>query len=294
MTGKASEVCEVITMENLRGKVALVTGASGAIGSAIARSLATRDVSVAVSGRRQAVLDRLAVDLRRVGVRAVAVPADLRDFDGIDALVERTENELGPIDVLVNNAGIESCAAFTRRTRKELTDMVALNLTAPMLLTHRVLPGMLERRSGHVVFISSLAGKRGIGYLEPYSVTKAGTVMLAQALRAEYSAVRVGFSVVCPGPVVGDGMFQRYVDEGLEAPKMAGHTTIDLVAAKVLHAIERDLPEVHVNNVPLRPIFALAEIAPRLVERVAPLFGVEKFYREASANRGLLDPSGER
>jgi len=228
-----------------------------------------------------------------MGVRAAAVPADLGDFGQIDTVVERTEQELGPVDLLINNAGIESSASFTRRTRDGLTAMVDINLTAPMLLTHRVLPGMLTRGEGHVVFISSLAGKRGIGYLEPYCATKAGIINLVQSLRAEYSGVPVGFSVVCPGFVMGDGMFQRYLDEGMRAPRLPGHTTADRVAAKVLAAIVRDLPEVHVNSVPLRPLLALAEVAPRFVERLAPLFGADRFFRRASAARGLVDSAAE-
>ncbi|MEE2033387.1 SDR family NAD(P)-dependent oxidoreductase [Rhodococcus chondri] len=277
-------------MKNLNGKIALVTGASGGIGTVLAKALAAQGMDVAVSGRREDVLEQLAQELRGMGVRAAAVPADLGDFGRIDSLVEQTENELGPIDLLINNAGIENAASFGRRTREELTAMVDLNLTAPMLLTHRILPGMLTRGAGHVVFISSLAGKRGIGYQEPYSATKAGLVALVQSLRAEYSAAPVGFSVVCPGFVAGEGMFQRYLDNGMRAPRLVGNTTTDRVAAKVVAAIERDLPEVHVNSVPLRPVLALAEVAPRFVERLAPLFGVEKFFRQASADSGLLDP----
>lgn len=145
-------------MKSLRGKVALVTGASGGIGTVIARALAAEGVHVAVSGRREDVLDQLAQELREMGVEAAAVPADLGDLSQIAVVVERTEGALGPIDLLVNNAGIENTASFVQLTPDELTAMVDLNLTAPMLLTHRVLPAMLSRGAGHVVFVSSLAG----------------------------------------------------------------------------------------------------------------------------------------
>ncbi|MDI9979423.1 SDR family NAD(P)-dependent oxidoreductase [Rhodococcus sp. IEGM 1307] len=278
-------------MKSLRGKVALVTGASGGIGTVIARALAAEGVNVAVSGRREDVLDQLAQELRGMGVEAAAVPADLGDLSQIAVVVERTEGVLGPIDLLVNNAGIENTASFVQLAPDELTAMVDLNLTAPMLLTHRVLPAMLSRGAGHVVFVSSLAGKRGVAYNEPYNATKGGLVLLTQSLRAEYASSPVGFSVVCPGWVADDGMFQRVTDAGMSAPRLLGRTTTERVATKVVSAIKGDLPEVIVNSVPIRGVLAFGELAPRLIERVVPVFGADRFYRRVSASRGRLAPS---
>ena len=146
-------------MEELRGRTALVTGASGGLGAHLARRLAREGMDVALTARREAELSALAVELGTLGVRAVALPADLSDLSQIDPLLERAEAALGPLDLLLNNAGMELAGAFTALTREELTGMVDLNLTAPLLLTHRVLGGMLARGRGHVVFISSLAGK---------------------------------------------------------------------------------------------------------------------------------------
>ncbi|MFD9663624.1 SDR family NAD(P)-dependent oxidoreductase [Rhodococcus sp. NPDC059968] len=171
--------------------------------------------------------------------------------------------------------------------------MVDLNLTAPMLLTHRVLPRMLSRGAGHVVFVSSLAGKRGGAYIGPYNATKAGLILLTQALRAEYSSSPVGFSVVCPGFVAGVGMYQRFADTGLKASRLVGTTTTDRVAAKIVGAIRHDQPEVIVNSVPIRGVLAFGELAPRLIERVIPLFGTDKFFRRVITNRDRLDPSAK-
>src|SRR5437899_9381958 len=107
--------------------------------------------------------------------------SDLYDLTQLDSLIERSEAALGPLDVLVNNAGVEQAAAFTRYTRDELTSMVDLNLTVPLLLTHSVLPGMLERGRGHVVFIASVAGKLGPAYAGPYAATKAGLIAITQS-----------------------------------------------------------------------------------------------------------------
>jgi short-subunit dehydrogenase len=276
-------------MRELQGRTALVTGASGGIGREIARHLARAGMNVVVSGRREDVLAAAVQELQALGARAAAVPADLADLSQVDPLIERSEAALGPLDVLVNNAGVESISAFTRYERTDLTSMIDVNLTAPLLLAHRVVPGMLERGRGHVVFVSSVAGKVGTAYNQPYSATKAALVGLTQSLRAEFLDAPVGFSVVCPGFVAGDGMYQRMAEDGFTSNRLMGTTTIERIADRVVDAIRRDRPEVIDSGTPIRPILALAELAPRLVERVAPRFGVTELFRRVAASRGRAD-----
>ncbi|HUB75631.1 MAG TPA: SDR family NAD(P)-dependent oxidoreductase, partial [Solirubrobacteraceae bacterium] len=171
-------------MKDLHGRTALVTGASGGLGTHIARGLARAGMNVVVVARREDALAAVATELQALGVQARAVAGDLADLDQLDAVIERSEAALGAIDVLVNNAGVETASAFAAYRREELTGMIDLNLTAPLLLTHRLVPGMLQRGRGHVVFISSAAGKVGTAYQEPYSATKAALVGLTQSLRA--------------------------------------------------------------------------------------------------------------
>lgn len=273
-------------MQDLRGRNALVTGGSGGIGAHIARALAEQGTNVVVSGRREEALSAVVRELRERGVRAEAVPADLFDRSQVDPLIARSEGVLGPLDVLVNNAGVELTAAFTQATRDELTSMVDLNLTVPMLLTHRVVPGMLERGRGHVVFISSMAGKLGPAYSEPYAATKAGLIGLTQSLRAEYRRAPVGFSVVCPGFVAGDGMYQRMADQGIRSNRVMGHTTTESVAEKVVDAIREDRPEVVDSGGPVRPVLALAQVAPGLVERMMSRVGADEWFRRVATERG--------
>ena len=272
-------------MKDLQGRTALVTGASGGIGTHIARALARQGMNIVVSGRREDALAAMVSELRGQGVQAEAVPADLSDLGQVDPLIERSQDALGPLDVVINNAGVELTAAFTRATRDELTSMVDLNLTVPMLLTHRVVPGMLERGRGHVVFISSMAGKVGPAYSEPYAATKAGLIGLTQSLRAEYRDAPVGFSVVCPGFVAGDGMYQRMADQGIRSNRIIGHTTTEKVANQVVGAIRRDRPEVVESGSPVRPILALGQIAPRLVERILIRAGTHEWFRRVAAER---------
>ncbi len=275
-------------MKDLSGRTALVTGASGGLGTHIAKRLAREGMNVAVSGRREDALARVVGELETLGIKAGAVPADLCDLGTIDSLVDGVEAALGPIDVLVNNAGVESVGAFTSYTREELSSMVNVNLTAPLLLTHRLAPGMLERGRGHVVFISSMAGKIGPAFSEPYAATKAGLVGLTQSLRAEYLDEPVGFSVVCPGFVAGDGMYERMVQEGYRSNRMMGETTTEKIAEAVVRAIREDKAEVIESGAPVRPMLAFAQVAPGLVERIAPKFGITELFRKVAVARGRV------
>jgi short-subunit dehydrogenase len=275
-------------MKDLSGRTALVTGASGGLGTHIAKRLAREGMNVAVSGRREDALARVVGELEALGVKATAVPADLCDLSTIDPLVEGSEAALGPIDVLVNNAGVESVGAFTSYTREELSSMVDVNLTAPLLLTHRLTPGMLQRGRGHVVFISSMAGKVGPAFSEPYAATKAGLVGLTQSLRAEYLDAPVGFSVVCPGFIAGDGMYERMVQEGHRSNRMMGETTTEKISDAVVRAIRENKAEMIESGAPVRPMLAVAQVAPGLVERVAPKFGITELFRKVAVARGRV------
>jgi short-subunit dehydrogenase len=273
-------------MRDVRGRTALVTGASGGIGGATARALARAGMNVAVTGRRLSVLESLVAQLRAAGVRAESLSADLTDPAGAEAVIERAEQTMGAVDVLVNNAGVEYASAFDRAPREELLETVAVNLTAPLLMTRKVLPAMLSRGSGHVVFISSLAGKAGTPYEAAYSATKAALVGLTQSLRFEYRTAPVGFSVVCPGFAAGEGMYQRMVEQGIRSNRLLGETSTEKVGAAVLAAIERDLPEVLESGTPIRPLLAFAELAPGLADRVQALSGATELFRRAAAARG--------
>ena len=172
-----------------------------------------------------------------------------------------------------------------RLTPDELTSMVDLNLTAPLLLTNRVLPGMLERGRGHVVFIASMAGKLGLAYVAPYVATKAGLIGATQSLRAEHVYGPVGFSVVCPGFVSGEGMYQRMLDEGFSSNRLVGSTTIEKVADKVIDAIRRDRPEVIESGGPVRPLLALVSMKEGWLSMASVVCG-------SGSSRGLMCASG--
>jgi short-subunit dehydrogenase len=197
-------------------------------------------------------------------------------------LVERAEAEVGPVDIVVNNAGAERAAAFADLEAEEIAGMIDLNLTSAMLLTLAVLPGMVARGRGHVVNIASAAGKVGCPFAASYSATKFGLVGATQALRAEHHGSPVGFSVICPGFVRDDGMYARYEVAGVRAPLFVGTTTPQKVAKAVLTAITHDRAEVIVNSSPLRPMVVLGTAFPNLAAPLMRYLGLKKMLGRAA------------
>lgn len=273
-------------MEKLAGRAALVTGASGGIGVHIAKRLAAEGMKVAVSGRRKDALAEVASQIAGAGATCAPLVADLADPEQLRGLPGRAEEALGPIDVLVNNAGVESVAAFSSCSERELRGMIDVNLTAPLLLAREVLPGMLERGSGHVVFISSVAGKHGPAYNAPYAAAKAGLIALTQSLRAEHAASPVGFSVVCPGFVAGDGMYARMAQDGHRSNRLIGETSTAKIADAVVRAIVEDLAEIVESGAPIRPMLALGQLSPGIAERVVSRIGATGIFRAVAESRG--------
>jgi short-subunit dehydrogenase len=272
-------------MKEITGATALVTGASRGIGVHIARALAQRGANIALAARSATELEATRDAIAALGVKVVAIPTDVTVASQRGALLERAESEIGPVDILVNNAGIESASAYADFGDEEVERMVAVNLTAALLLTRAVLPGMLTRGRGHVVNIASGLGKMAIPYLSVYSATKHGLVGATQALRAEYRDTPVGFSVVCPGFIRNEGLYARHEADGAVAPRLAGRTTPEKVANAVVQAIVHDRPEVIVNSQPLRPLVLLFTLFPRLHAPMLKAVGISRWSERAAATR---------
>ena len=281
-------------MRDLVGRRALVTGATGGLGEYIVRELARAGVQVAISSRSRAALDELASRSRGLGAAVVPFPADLSLPGAAERLAAAVEENLGPPDILVNNAGLELASSFTRYSPAELDLILAVDLLAPLQLTHRLLPSMLARRAGHVVNICSLASKGPLPYGVPYAAAKSGLAGATASLRAEYAGTGVGFSAVIPGFVTGAGIFARHQAAGVAAPAVFGTTTPQRVARAVLAAIRRDIPETIVTPYPIRPLLALAELAPATAQRLTALVGVTGVaHRVARLNERTVDPPAD-
>jgi short-subunit dehydrogenase len=272
-------------MKELRGRTVVLTGASRGIGPYIGRALAREGVQLALAARSAEQLEAVAKEIAGLGVRAVAIPTDVTDDAGRKALLERAEAELGPVDILVNNAGIEEVVSFARQAPEDTVKIIETNLIASLLLARYLLPGMLERRRGHIVSMASLAGKKGMGYISVYTATKAGLIEWTAAIRAELAGTGVSASVICPGFVAEAGMYASY---GKQAPRLTGAVAPERVAQAVVRAIRNDLPEVLVSPMPIRPLLALNTLAPGLGNAVVGRMGITNFFREVAEDRGKV------
>ena len=185
-------------------RVALVTGGGRGIGREIALALVRDGLDVAVGARTREQVEDVAAAARVLGGRALALELDVTDLEGIRRAVARTETALGPVDVLVNNAGIAEAAPFLK-TDPDLWDRhLRVNATGPFLLTRAVLAGMLERRWGRVINIASLVGLYGAPYVTAYTASKHALVGLTRALALEVAARGVTVNAICPGYVATD------------------------------------------------------------------------------------------
>ena len=277
-------------MKDLRGANAVVTGASRGIGVFIAKALADEGVNLSLAARSEAELHQVRTEIEGLGVRAIATVCDVADPDDRAALLARTEAGLGPIDILVNNAGIERIRRFELAAEADFTETLAINLEAPILLTRAVVPGMLERGRGHVVNIASGAGKVGVAYGTSYCASKHGLVGFTHALRAEYDRSPVGFSVVCPGFVTDVGMYDRWEQRGVRAPKLAGSSKPEKVAAVTVDCIRRNKAEVIVNTPPVRPLVVLANVLPSATPKLLRWFGYTSTFEKVIA-AGIDQPT---
>ena len=230
----------------LRNAHVVVTGASRGIGAAMARRFYRAGARLSVVARSEDALALLADELD-----ARPFVADLLDPATVDGLVPEIEEAVGPIDVLVNNAGLAETTWHHDTDPAEIRSIVRLNLEAPLVLTRAVLPGMLERRQGHLVYTSSLAGTGGFPGLAAYGATKAGLMNFVAALRMELKDTPLRTTVVAPGPIGTDMWDQVEGEEGLgpmlerlrllqlipeKSPDYIAKRTVAAVAANRRHA----------------------------------------------------------
>jgi short-subunit dehydrogenase len=249
---------------NLGGRHVLVTGATGGLGAAIARALAERGASLLLTGRRTDALEALAAEL---GGRAL--PCDLSD----PAAVDRLADEAASVDVLVANAGLSASGHLTSFTQEEVDRALAVNLRAPMALALRLAGPMTARRSGHLVFMSSLAGKAASPGTSVYSATKFGLRGFGLALREDLRASGVGVSVILPGFIRDAGIFH---ESGARLPPFVGTRSPQDVGAAVVRAIEHNRAEVEVAPLTLRLGASAAGLAPGLAAAVQRRFGADR------------------
>jgi clavulanate-9-aldehyde reductase len=240
---------------DLSGQVVAVTGASSGIGEATALACARSGAAVALAARRTDRIQALAERIAGEGGRAIAVPADVGDEDQARAFVERAHSELGRLDVLVNNAGVMLLGPIENAPTEEWRQMVHVNVFGVLYCTHAALPLMHEQGSGHIINISSVAGRVASAGSAVYNLTKWGVGAFSEALRQEAVEMGVRVTLVEPGAVATElaGHNRPEVLEQI-AKRFGGFTLLSAedIAGAILYAIGQP-QHVSVNELLIRP-----------------------------------------
>src|SRR3989440_7276643 len=252
-------------MVELRGKTVLLTGASTGLGPYIARRLHRAGAKFVLSARSEEALNALAGELgdSRIIVADLSRPGE----------PERLAQESGHVDVLVSNAGIPATGRLTTFKVEEIDRAIAVNLRAGIVLASKLVPGMLERKSGHLVFMSSIAGKLPSGGETIYNATKFGVRGFALALREELWGTGVGVSVISPTFVSEAGM---WAVTGLKPHPIAGEVSPEQVADAVWTSITKNKREIDVVPIQLRTVLKLQALTPGVFATTARWIGATR------------------
>lgn len=229
----------------LEGKVAFITGASGGIGGEVAMTFAKEGADVALAARRVDRLEALAGKIRAVGRKALVCQCDVEKDSDIIAAIKNTVKELGPIDILMNNAGIVSFEAVHELPDEVWSRTMQINAKAPFVAIREVLPSMIERKSGKIINVASVSAKIGLAYRSAYAASKHAVLGLTRSLSAEVAPLGITANCICPTFVsteMFDESIQKWADE-------TGKT------------FEEQREELR-NKVPMKRFIDPAEVAP--------------------------------
>lgn len=260
----------------------VLTGASRGLGVQIAQSLAKPGVRLVLAARSEEGLIATAELVRAQGAQAIVVPCDVSN----PADIARLADVAGSVDTLIHNAGIEQVCYAHEQDPDYAERQIQVNLTGPIRLTRAIVPGMVERGSGTVVMVSSMAGKSPTPFNAVYAATKFGLNGYAASLRIELLETGVHVGTVCPGFVSNTGM---WADGGHKAPALFSEVSPERVV-KAVHAVIGGKTEVLVTPGPMRPMLALTQFFPRLDGFVLKKIGVLSTMRaRAIAERDGAD-----
>jgi short-subunit dehydrogenase len=261
----------------IAGKNILLTGGSRGIGPIIAQALAKKGGHLALSARSEKSLIAVNELVQKYDKKSQIFLADLSNPNECENLISEVNENFGNIDILINNAGVETEGSYVSLPWKAIHETIEINLSSPMYLSRLVLPKMISNKSGHLVNISSIGGKCGAPYAAAYCATKAGLAEWSQAIRLELEGTGVKVSTIFPGYITELGMFAKF---GIAAPKMVGSCTPAQVSNAVIRAIENNSIDVIVNSVPVRIMFAIRELFPSLGDLLLHKLGAVEFQRK--------------
>jgi short-subunit dehydrogenase len=248
----------------LEGKRTILTGAAGGIGAETAKVLAAEGAVIALLGRNSAVLEKLSNSINNTGGSSVVIEADLLESDQRDAAVDQAVSELGGVDLLINNAGQQSFRPFAEEDPAVLERIIRLNTIAPMLITRRLLPQMIEKNRGHIVNIGSTFGSIAFAWFAAYSASKFGLRGFTEALRRELAETNIRVTYVAPRAVKtklnSSAVYQmaQEVKMNMDEP--------DMVAARIVDCIVSGKKELYLGF-PESLFVRINALFPRLVDR---------------------------
>jgi NAD(P)-dependent dehydrogenase (short-subunit alcohol dehydrogenase family) len=257
---------------SLTGRVVAITGGGRGIGRAIAQALTAEGARVAIGDLDRASAEEAASAL---GESAVGLPLDVTDHAGFSAFLDEVEQRLGPLEVLINNAGIMPVTAFVDETPESIARQLEINLHAVIHGTQEAMRRMVPRRTGHILNVASLAGRTGFPRLATYCATKHGVVGLSEAVRAELRGTGVEVSVVMPGIV------RTELSTGLADARGVKSVTVEEVAREVVSALKVPRFDVFVPR-SSGPLVAVAAALPRRArELLGRAIGVDRVAADA-------------
>ncbi len=220
-------------MQSLKDKTAIITGAGKGIGRAIALALIAEGVHVGLLARTDKDLQELAAAATKAGVRSAVALADVGDRQQVDAAIGKIKNELGPIDILINNAGTGVFGKFLELEPAQWENIIRVNLLGVYYVTRAVLPGMIERSSGDIINISSTAGQRGAAITSAYSASKFGVMGLTESLMQEVRKHNIRVTALTPSTVATDLAIDLKLTDGNPEKVMQPEDVAELIIAQL-------------------------------------------------------------
>lgn len=220
-------------MQDIKNKVALITGGGRGIGRATAIELAKEGVNIGLVGRTVENLEKVKAELEAYGVKVAVATADVSNLDEITKAVESIKSELGPIDILLNNAGISKFGGFMELTPEEWTNIIDVNLKGVYYTTRAVLPEMIERQTGDIINISSTAGERGGPVTSAYSASKFGVIGLSESLMQEVRKHNIRVSTMTPSTVATEMAAELNLTDGNPEKVMQPEDLAELIVIQL-------------------------------------------------------------
>jgi short-subunit dehydrogenase len=260
-------------------RVIAITGASAGIGRATAVRMAHEGASVAICARRQDRLEAAAVEIERAGGDALPIVADVTREADMNALVARTVERFGALDVMICNAGFGIAGAVDDITPEQMRKLVDVNYMGTYYAIRAAMPVFRRQEHGHVIVVSSIVGKRGVPYMGGYAATKFAQVGLAECLRSEVSGSHIHVTVVYPVSTETEFFDVMTRETGAPVTRAAGpRQEVQIVADAIARAIDRPVPEVFPHFTSRSLVWANA-FAPGFCDRVVHRFGRKPLRR---------------